>query len=80
MAMGIPLITNSGVGDVTDIVKKYHSGVIIEELNEEGYVLNSERLVTANFDSMKIRNGAREFYSLEKGIEKYQQVYDSILK
>jgi hypothetical protein len=80
MAMGIPLITNAGVGDVADIVKKYHSGVIIENLNEEGYSLNSEMLLTANFDSMKIRNGARDFFSLEKGVEKYQQVYDSILK
>jgi hypothetical protein len=80
MAMGIPLIANAGVGDVADIVKKYHSGVIIENLNEEGYSLNSEMLLTANFDSMKIRNGARDFYSLEKGVEKYQQVYDSILK
>ena len=80
MAMGIPLIANAGVGDVADIVKKYHSGVIIENLNEEGYSLNSEMLLTAKFDSTKIRNGARDFYSLEKGVEKYQQVYDSILK
>jgi glycosyltransferase involved in cell wall biosynthesis len=80
MAMGIPLITNSGVGDVADIVNKYHSGIVIENLNEESYASNSERMLTAHFDPLKIRSGAREFYALEKGVEKYQKVYDTILR
>jgi glycosyltransferase involved in cell wall biosynthesis len=80
MAMGIPLITNSGVGDVADIVNKYHSGIVIENLNEESFASNSERMLTAHFDSQKIRSGAGEFYALEKGVEKYRRVYDSILK
>lgn len=80
MAMGIPLITNPGVGDVAEIVEKYNSGIIIEKMNKENYSRCSEMLLTTNFDSIKIRNGAKEFYSLENAIEKYKKVYDYIFR
>ncbi len=37
MAMGIPVITNSGVGDVADIVEKYNSGFVLRKLGKEEY-------------------------------------------
>ena len=39
MAMGIPLITNSGVGDVQTIVEKYHSGLVIHQFNMQNNLL-----------------------------------------
>src|SRR5206468_9429079 len=33
MAMGIPVITNSGVGDVEEIIEKYKSGFVVTEMN-----------------------------------------------
>ena len=80
MAMGIPTITNSGVGDVADIVEKYDSGIVIKNLSKENYINYSEVLSTANFDSDKIRDGAKEFYSLENAVKKYLKVYNHILR
>jgi len=80
MAMGIPAITNSGVGDVADIVEKYDSGIVIKNLSKENYINYSEVLSTANFDSDKIRDGAKEFYSLENAVKKYLKVYNHILR
>ena len=34
MAMGIPIICNSGVGDVDFIVEKYQSGIVINDFNQ----------------------------------------------
>jgi glycosyltransferase involved in cell wall biosynthesis len=79
MAMGIPVITNSGVGDVKEIVEKYESGFVLEELNQENYKQYSKMLIATNFDSKKIRDGATEFYSLEKAVQKYLKVYKLIL-
>lgn len=79
MAMGIPVITNSGVGDVKEIVEKYESGFVLKELNQENYKQYSEMLIATNFDSKKIRDGAAEFYSLEKAVQKYLKVYKFIL-
>lgn len=80
MAMGIPLITNAGVGDVEEIVEKYESGFVLKEMNQENYIHYSEMLFDTNFDSNKIREGAAEFYSLENAIQKYREMYNYILK
>ena len=80
MAMGIPLITNCGIGDVAEIVKRYNSGVLIKDLNQENYSRYSEMIEDIPFDSQKIRDGAKEYYSLEIAVKKYAKVYQSILK
>jgi len=79
MAMGIPLITNEGVGDVAEIVERYDSGIVIKKMNDESYIYNAKKLLNADFDSKQIRDGAREFYSLENAIGKYRKVYSAIL-
>ena len=80
MAMGIPLITNDGVGDVAAIVEKYNSGIVLQKMNDENYIYCAKKLLNANFDSKQIRNAASEIYSLENAIRKYKKVYDFILK
>jgi glycosyltransferase involved in cell wall biosynthesis len=78
MAMGIPVITNAGVGDVQEIVEKYKSGFVLKELNEENYKYVIQRLLTDDFDKAKIREGAKEFYSLESAVQQYLKVYSNI--
>ena len=80
MAMGIPVITNSGVGDVSEIVDRYQSGIVIKNLEKLSYDSCAEKLCTANYDAKKIRAGAYAFYSLENAIQKYLKVYNHILE
>ena len=75
MAMGIPIICNSGVGDVDNIVKKYDSGTIFEM----GKKLNIESLLNNVFDENKIVRGAKDYFSLEKGVESYLEIYAKII-
>jgi glycosyltransferase involved in cell wall biosynthesis len=79
MAMGIPLITNKGVGDVADIVKKYNAGIVLSELNDTSYNHAADLIKYKNFDRDEIRKGAVEFYNLDSAIEKYLKVYEIIL-
>jgi hypothetical protein len=79
MAMGIPLITNKGVGDVADIVKKYTAGIVLPELNDVSYNHAADLIKYKNFDRDEIRKGAVEFYNLGSAIEKYLKVYEIIL-
>lgn len=37
MAMGIPVITNAGVGDVKEIVLQNEAGYVLESLNGDEY-------------------------------------------
>lgn len=73
MALGIPIVCNAGVGDTDAIVEKYNAGKIISTLNEKNYLNIS--IHPNQFDISAIRKGAKEIYSLEKGVEKYFEVY-----
>jgi glycosyltransferase involved in cell wall biosynthesis len=80
MAMGIPVITNSGVGDVKEIVEKYQAGFIVEEFTDQAFnEVIVEIISTPSFDTSAIRNGAAEFYSLEKAVDLYDEIYNAIL-
>ena len=80
MAMGIPVITNSGVGDVKVIVDKYEAGYVVDNFTDEAFnIVISKMLAPNSFDSDYIRNGATEFYSLKKAVELYEEIYNEIL-
>ena len=80
MAMGIPLITNSGVGDVETIVTKYNSGIVIEDFTEKEFEAAIQKIASGEqYNREYIRQGAKAFYSLDTAIEKYTGIYNSIL-
>ena len=80
MAMGIPVITNSGVGDVKEIVEKYQSGFVVDEFSDDAFNKVIDKMVSANsFDKNVIRKGAEEVYALDKAVELYHQLYKEIL-
>lgn len=80
MAMGIPVITNSGVGDVKEIVDKYKAGFVVDNFSDKAFNNVIQQIATGNrFNGEEIRNGAREFYSLEKAIDSYYLVYNNIM-
>ena len=79
MAMGIPVITNSGVGDVAEIVTKYNAGYIINDFSDESFNLVIDKMKEGNpFDNALIRAGAKDFYALENAVERYKKVYEKI--
>ena len=85
MAMGIPVITNAGVGDVANIVEKYNSGIVLNNLTKQEFN-NAVDIVSENFYSENLpanradtRLAAIEYYNLENAISKYIRMYDKIL-
>ena len=78
MAMGIPVICNSGVGDTDLVVKKYNAGVVISEFNEQAYQKAIEEANKETFDCGLIMEGAKDFFSLDKGINQYLEVYQKM--
>lgn len=80
MAMGIPVITNSGVGDVAEIVGRYNAGYVIDKFTEEEYESVVKNIASGKtFNREEIRKGAFDFYALDNAIESYRQVYEVIL-
>ena len=80
MAMGIPVITNAGVGDVEEVVNKYEAGIVLKELNITEFEKAAAEIASEKkFSKEKIIHGAKEFYSLDNAVEKYLKVYKTIL-
>ena len=81
MAMGIPVITNSGVGDVEEIVNKYHGGYVLHDFSEKAINEVVNKIAAGNqFNSEEIRNGAKEYYSLSEAVNRYRYVYELIFR
>ena len=79
MAMGIPVITNSGVGDVEEIVIKYNAGYIVHDFSEKGFAAVVNSIAAGNnFNKEEIRKGAFDFYALSEAINRYRKVYEAI--
>ena len=74
MGMGIPIICNSGVGDVDAIVEKYHSGIVVSSFNQ----FNIDEMLEKRFDKQKLSSNALDYFSLAKGIESYHKIYEKI--
>lgn len=72
MAMGVPIICNSGVGDTTEIIQKYQSGIVDwneDSLDQLKSLFNKERTIS----------GAKDFFDLTLGTEKYAEKYIQLL-
>ena len=81
MAMGIPVITNAGVGDVEEIIIKYEAGFVLENLSGDSMRLAVQKILdNPVFNKRKIKQGAEAFYSLERAVQLYKNIYDKILQ
>ena len=74
MGMGIPIICNSGVGDVDFIVEKYKSGFILNDISK----VNLDYILNISFKKQKLNEGAKDYFSLNKGVKSYNKIYEKI--
>ena len=74
MGMGIPIICNSGVGDVDFIVEKYKSGFVLNDISK----VNLDYILNISFKKQKLNEIANQYFSLDKGVMSYQTIYEKI--
>lgn len=79
MAMGVPVICNAGVGDSDRIIKKYQSGTLVHQFNQEGFATAVATLKEGLAHPSEIRKGCIDYFDLQKGIDAYAAVYHAIL-
>lgn len=76
MGLGVPLICNAGIGDTDLVVEKYDAGLVVKDFSEIEYDRVVERLNDLlRKNPAQIRRGADEFYSLDKGVARYHDIY-----
>lgn len=76
MGLGIPLITNTGIGDSDRILQEAGSGLLITGLSMQAYIRAAAQLDTLlNTDKEAIIRASHSHFSLDKGIQLYNDVY-----
>ena len=77
LAMGVPVISNVGIGDSQALIQEGLAGICINSWDDiPSSVMDFQRM---RFDSNAIRTYAISTLGLEQGIAAYQQVYTKIL-
>ena len=79
LAMGIPIVTNSGVGDVKSIVENSKGGIVIDQFTMPNYVMVRDAIPELlRNDSAKVRENIEHIFSLRHGIELYKNAYKKV--
>ena len=81
MSMGIPIISNKGIGDTDEILLKSGSGVICDDFSDTTFdaLIHQLEIHISAEKKEKIRESAIHYFSLENGIELYTNVYRKLL-
>jgi glycosyltransferase involved in cell wall biosynthesis len=81
MSMGIPFISNTGVGDIDKLVHDYRVGITINDQTQEEYAKAIRSIpVLLEQDHEVSINVARTIYSLETGVASYLKIYDQLIQ
>ncbi|NUM50708.1 MAG: glycosyltransferase [Flavobacteriales bacterium] len=80
LAMGIPLICNSNVGDVEEIMTKTKAGFCLNTLIDSKFVEVVEQLSDWNVSTpLERREASKQYYDLKLGVKSYLAVYRQLL-
>jgi len=76
LSMGIPFITNYGIGDLDNFISQYKCGITIHNFNSEEYAKSINRIPEIlSIPVSVIRKIAVENFALKKGVEMYNKAY-----
>jgi glycosyltransferase involved in cell wall biosynthesis len=79
LGCGNPVVSNSGVGDVAEIVNQYNVGVILDDYNEINLEIAYKLLIELVSDpktSYRCREAAEKVFSISTGVKSYAEIYN----
>jgi len=79
LALGLPIITNAGVGDVAEIVTETGCGAAIEHFDEASYETAIATLETLPHSAEQLREIARSLFDIKLGLDGYEDIYRSLI-
>jgi glycosyltransferase involved in cell wall biosynthesis len=76
LAMGLPVITNAGVGDSDAILGSGQIGCLIKEFSQQEYDRAVAQIpALLKIDKSGLRQYAQTHFSLQAGLDQYKQIY-----
>ena len=79
MAMGVPVVCNSGIGDCDEILGGTGAGIVVDQMSEEAFLDAATRLRARDgLSADEIRQVALGKLSLQSGIARYHVAWESL--
>jgi glycosyltransferase involved in cell wall biosynthesis len=79
LALGLPIVTNAGIGDVEMMVEDMACGVAIADFGDESFAGAIDVLQTLNGSGGDRRQRSLAWFDLNVGIDRYDAVYRSLM-
>jgi glycosyltransferase involved in cell wall biosynthesis len=80
LALGLPIATNSDVGDVEHLLAELEAGAIVHSFSDASYREALDRLDAMPFYPEGIRERARARFDLAAAVERYDTIYRDMLR
>jgi glycosyltransferase involved in cell wall biosynthesis len=84
LASGLPVICNTGVGDLDKLLAESHVGALVSEFNPQAYLQALEEIEVMRSDetlAARLRRVARQQFDLnEVGGKRYRRLYERLMK
>jgi glycosyltransferase involved in cell wall biosynthesis len=65
--------------DPDNLIKKHHLGMVVKDLDEMAAKVNDMIENKLNFSSEKIKRFFEKNLTIEKAVDKYEELFDSLL-
>jgi len=81
LAAGLPVIANTGIGDVDAQLGETRTGVVMQDFGDAEYdraIAGMQALLADPEMIARGRKAAKELFSLDLGIERYAEIYEAL--
>lgn len=79
LACGLPVIANSGIGDVDEVLEKAGTGILIRHFSKNDYQNACKEFFAHSWSAKNIREQAEKYFDLERGVGRYRECYKRLL-
>lgn len=78
LAVGLPVVTNAGVGDVDHIVRETGAGVLVEAFDQTAYGEAIAAIDGLTVSDERRREGLERWFDLSMGVARYDRIYRAL--
>jgi len=78
LAVGLPMVVNSGLGDVDQVMADTGAGVVVDRFDHASLLAAVDEVDSLSRSPHDIRTSAERWFQLKEGIERYNAVYRSL--
>jgi glycosyltransferase involved in cell wall biosynthesis len=75
LAVGLPIVANSCVGDVAEILRDTSTGIAIDRFDEAAYREAIGEVESLRATPQEVRNEGLRWFDLRRGIDLYDEIY-----